>query len=358
MADLLRPVRGGWATLAAATERPPVRASIDVDVVWQRFNFEWATDAENGAEQDTYWWWARSIRMDPNEVIADDGEGGLWSVPFTTDGEDQVTFGQPTRVRETFVPVAASDGAAATALVERRRQRVIAAALERPEKPDRSITAASSATIEEDERMTDAQRRALARAYGLAEDATEEQINERIAADDTATVVAETEPVVETTESTAEHAPGSETEQPEAERELVAASAAAATRQTLNLPVTATDQEVAEAVARLHAGAQAGEEARRTQLAAERDRLVDDAIKDGRIPPSARQAWRDALDRQPEAEAAALTAMQPGRIPVRERGATPDPDSRDRTSLNRALAASGINTNGRGRGEKVVIRRG
>jgi hypothetical protein len=317
---------------AAATAPAPAVASIDVATISHRFNWEWAMDPDNGASEDTYWWWARSIRVDPNEVIADDGEGNLWSVPFITDGEDAVTFGEPIRVRETYVPVAAADGATATAVVQRRRQRVAAAALDQPAKPD--PTTATAATTPEEEAqsdMTDEQRRALALSLGLSEDASETDIHEAAAAR------AQADPPDE---------PETPVEQPEAEVETTEVETpepvAASLRTVLGLPGTATEAQIRERVAELDAGARAGAEARATQLRSERDQLVDAAVRDGRIAPSVRDAWRQALDARPDEEAAALAALPTDRIPVSERGSTPQTDQTNPGSLGRALAASGL----------------
>lgn len=354
--DLMRPFRGGWASAAATAVPDPPRASVDASLIRERFNFDWATDSENGAEQDTYWWWARSIRVDPDEVIADDGEGNIWSVPFTTDGTDAITFGTPVRVAETYVPVAAGEGVAATAAVQRRRQRVLASALEQPTKPDPNANPAAS---QPDERtpMDDAVRQALARQHGLdPESATEDEVN-------AAVIAAETP---ETPEP--EHVPGSEEPQPETPAAETPELVAASVRATLGLPESATDEQVAAAARELRDGAQAGHQARRTQETAALDATVNAAVSDGRIAPSARDAWRQAIDpgEHPDPSATArataererLTALPANRIPVSQRASTPDPASRDTDSLRRAMAASGLNREGRSRGQEEVIRRG
>lgn len=156
---------------------PPAQASVDVGVVRDRFNFDWTmSDPIDGT--DTFWWWARSIRIDPAEIIADDGEGNLWSVPFSTDGANEVTFGEPVSVRETFVPVAVSEGAAATAMVTRSRQRVLATQLARPDKPARPGTATAAA---DDQEVTAMDAAELRSTLGLPEDATDDQVRERLA---------------------------------------------------------------------------------------------------------------------------------------------------------------------------------
>jgi hypothetical protein len=64
------------------------------------------------------------VWVDPNQVIADDDEGHLFRVPFTTDDNGNVTFGDPVRVMQEFrdLPaVAASAWRASSPLVSRRR---------------------------------------------------------------------------------------------------------------------------------------------------------------------------------------------------------------------------------------------
>jgi hypothetical protein len=356
--DLLRPFRGGWDGVAMMAPSPaPAIASVDANTVRWRFDWEWCFDPDNGAEGDTSWWWARSVRVDPNEVIADDGEGHLWSVPFSTDGTDTITWGEPQRVAETFVPVAAAEGAMATEVVRRRRQRVAASFAERPDKstrPDQPNPAASAATTEQEEStVMDVDTTLLRRRLGLPDDATEEQIQQALAA----------EPP-----ETEERVPGSEEEQPAeptAEtRELE--PAAAAVRETLGLPASATDEQVAQAARELRDGARAGAQEARHRQTTELDGLVDAAVQDGRIAPSARGAWRQAIDpgESPSAaataradqERAALAALPTNRVPVTARGAAPSTD-KNSGSLGRALAASGLSRREAPK-EGEVIRRG
>jgi hypothetical protein len=302
-----------------AGQKPDARASVDVSTIRERFNFGWAMDSDNGAEQDTYWWWACSVRVDPAEVIADDGEGGLWSIPFSTDGADEVTFGTPVRVRETFVPVDASEGVAATEAVTRRRQTVLASELAKPEKPDRDNPAASRPRTE-DAMSPGIDIAALRSRTGMSEedlpdDATEEQINAALAA----------EPEAETPEDTPEETPG---ETPEAE----VPEPAAASERTVTV-----DRAQWE---RTQRDAEAGAAARRSQLSAELDTEADDAVRDGRITPASRADWRSAIDpgENPDAaatarataEKTALKGLTAGRVPVDgEKGTQPSASAGD-----------------------------
>lgn len=65
--------------------------------------------------------------------------------------------------------------------------------------------------------------------------------------------------------------------------------------------------------------AQAGREAREAQVKAERNALVDAAVKDGRIAPAERDAWFAKLETGTGAEQV-LAALKPGVIPVDQIG--------------------------------------
>lgn len=87
---------------------------------------------------------------------------------------------------------------------------------------------------------------------------------------------------------------------------------------TLPPGVVTIDQEVLEG---LRADAAAGREARNAQVAAHREGLVRAAIKDGRIPTSAKAGWLQALANDPDGSSEqALAGLQKGLIPVDEIG--------------------------------------
>lgn len=349
----LRKVRGGWASAAAAATAPaPTVASVDTYTIRHRFNFDWAMHQDEFTEEDTYSWWATSIRVDPDEVWAEDYEGNLWVVPFSTDGADEVTFGTPERARLVAVPVAASAGVQANQLVGRARQRVLAVNLERPDKPGRTpnpTTAAVPPDTEGSTDMDDAVREALARAHGLDPAASVEDVN-------AAVLAAQAEP--QAPETPEVEAPAAEVEH-EAVPELAAAAAA------LGLPATATAEEIAATATEIRRGSEAGATVARSLEVQALDQAADAAVADGRIFPSARDSWRSAMDPgenpTPEtiaraaAERQALAALSPNRVPVRERGATPDANAAGGASLTRALSASGLTRN-RSTNEEVTRR--
>lgn len=70
----------------------------------------------------------------------------------------------------------------------------------------------------------------------------------------------------------------------------------------------------------LLADAAAGRAARDQQVAEHRTRLVDEAVRDGRIPVARKEHWIQALAADPEGNEATLAALAPGLVNVTERG--------------------------------------
>lgn len=174
------PATGGVAASGRVGPVPdgpkPVTAEADVDKVIVAFCEEFCVG-------DRYCWWPRSFRVDPNAVIADDEEGGLWRVTATTDEEQNVNWGEPEAVLQTFVPAAARSAAFASAansgeLIEGR---VAARFASRAELPDEVPAHVREGGVDgsgntSGMNFTAEQRTGLIAKHGLAEDATDEQI--------------------------------------------------------------------------------------------------------------------------------------------------------------------------------------
>lgn len=315
--DLQRVLEDGFETVAVAAARTPeegrmpedTTASVEIGTIRQRFNFEWTV--ENDAEPDTYWWWCRDVLIDPHEVIADDDEGNLWAVPFTTDGKDTVTFGEPEKRRIEYVPVNATATTIVARVRDRKGQRVLASNLERPEKPAPK-TAASSQPDPQEETVPDIDMDKLRERLELPADATEEQINEALGK-------APEAPVTPTDEIPAEPEAGTETPAAQ-EAESVAASAAAERGVTVDK----------DALAQLQAEAKAGNEARQTQLAADRTAFLDNAVGKGKFPPAAKASYREQLDKGGDIEASTrkfIEELPDNTVPVSEVGVAGREDS-------------------------------
>jgi hypothetical protein len=131
------------AVSMGAVPNGPVSLEADVDKVIDVFYSEFCVD-------ERYWWWARAVRVDPNVIIADDDEGSLWRVPIQTDADQNITFGEPERVIQTFQPApeakAVLAAAAQTAPSGGRTLKAFAAReqtvpSERRERPEGGVTA-------------------------------------------------------------------------------------------------------------------------------------------------------------------------------------------------------------------------
>lgn len=330
--DLQRLTAGGPAAMSAAREETPSMPALSVseNEVRQRFNFEWATDPESifedadGNTVDTYWWWAREIRIGPEEVIADDDAGHLYRVPFSVTDRDEVVFGDPQRVRVQYVAASgaptdqqteravhveanASVRQQAVACFARRGQSVAASFTDRPTKP--TPTAASTRPEREESTMPGITPEQLARLRELPEDADQSAIDAALTGDEPA---AETEPDSEPVET------------PAAQPEPVAAAVATERGVTVDR----------DALAQLQADAAAGRQARDEQLRADRETYLTAAIGRGKFPPAARAAYASQLAQGGEVEAATrrfIDALPDNTVPLDPIGSGADLSSASAT---------------------------
>jgi hypothetical protein len=71
---------------------------------------------------DQAWWWIRAIYLDPNELIIDDDEGGLYRVGFDVNG-DEIAFEDPKTVKIKYVN--ASNGGVGSETINAGREHVV-----------------------------------------------------------------------------------------------------------------------------------------------------------------------------------------------------------------------------------------
>lgn len=307
-------------SLAGATA--PVSLEADVDAVIETFYSEFCVD-------DRYWWWARAIRVDPNVVIADDDEGSLWRVPIQTDGDQNITFGEPERVLQTFTPAPEARAALAAAAQagprEGRTLKAFAAREQsapegRKEHPEGGV--AASASIR-DVKFTDAQLVQLRSRLGLKEDADEATILAALEGDDEGAGEGEGSgegggqmpPEGQAPEGTPAEGEGTEgegTESGEGEGEGSGEGAEAS-----ESPTVSVDKGV---LAQLKDDAAAGRAARDQQIATHRESVLKAALKSGKIAPASKEAWAKKLAAAPEATEAELEALPENLLPVDEVG--------------------------------------
>jgi hypothetical protein len=242
------------------------------------------------AEQQ--WWWVRSTYVDPNELIVDDDEGGLYRVTYDVSG-NKVTFSEPTEVKIKYVNAAQEIAASAT---------YASRSESRPE------------TTKED--TVDSKE--IRERLGLPEDASDEDVRAALDAakaeepgdgedgDGDGTDPAEEEGADD------EGAGEEEGADTPAEPEAVAAG---------------TKTIDAQEYDRLMAAANQGVEARTKQLNDERDADLDAAIKAGKFAPARRDHYEAAYKADPKGTKALLASLEPGLVPVDEVGQVPSDES-------------------------------
>lgn len=268
----------------------PVSAKADVDKVLRAFFNEWAQD-------EKYWHWPRAVWTDPNEIIVDNDEGGLYRLPFSSDEQQNVTFGDPVDVLETFVDVAAAEQKKGTL------EKVFAS---REALPERSTKAGSRP---DDKEVSMGFEQKVRESLGLAEDATEEEVLEAAAK----AAQAESSSPEADDENTSP-----ETNAPETDKETNAPEA------EVEEPVAASTKVVdAEEYERLKQGAQAGIEAKEKEEQRERDTILAEAIRLGKFSPARKDHWNTLLEKDPEGTKATIDNLEPGLVPVNENGVTP-----------------------------------
>jgi hypothetical protein len=286
--------------LAGSGRKPPkganvvVRAQVEVEDVRREFYNQVAVN-------DKPWWWIRSIRLDPDEVIATDEDSGqLYRIPFSVT-EREVTFGEAVAVYEAFVDEPVQDQqplAAATAIVASWSN----AASSRP-KTEGHVDA-----------------KALRAQLGLPEDATDEQVTARItelrASADTGGSGSQ-DPPPNDNDDTDDDTEGddadddveNDTENDDAGTQVPAEGA----------PVAANSGTVtldAETYAQLKAGAEAGAKARSVQVKARREGKVKAAIEKGKIPAARKKHYLTLMEKDEQGTTDLLASLAEGVIPV------------------------------------------
>lgn len=240
--------------------------------------------------------WIGEMYVDPLELIVhNDADGSILRVPYTVAANGDVTFAEPQKVKVTYVAARAAGDTGRVVFASRTESRPgeRPAASTTPEPSTATAAepaAAGGTTPTPEEPMSSTLLDGLRQQLGLAADADE------------ATVLAAN---AEALSERAETAP-------------VAAST----------PPAGVVQVDATALEELRQQAAAGAAARAQQETEQRQRTVDAAIRDGRIPPARRDAWLAQLSADPGAETV-LAQLAKGTVPVNEVGIDTAPEDSD-----------------------------
>jgi hypothetical protein len=308
-----------------------LRAQVDAEDIRRQYY--------DSTGPDQFWWWIRSMFVDPNELIVEDEDtGNLYRVPFETKG-DVVTFSDPVAVKVVFKDKPAN---------QQPDKQAAAWMVTQPPPAGRSIAVyanrAESRPDQEEQHVgvtTEVDPVALRNSLGLADDASDEEVRTALAS---AGFV--TQPGHETGSSddrapAAEQPGTSATSEPGApDNTAPAGPTDPAVAQPTETPSTTDDAGTVEPVAAssdtvrldrttyndLRRQAQQGATAFERQEVESRDRILTAAVSEGRIPPSRRSHWEGMLERDPEGATVLLTAAEDkgglakGLVPVKARG--------------------------------------
>jgi len=309
------PVEGAVPVDAATVDGVTVvpKMSADVEQVIDAFCAE---INELSPQDPQYWWWPIGLETDSGKLICDDEEGGLQAVPYTTDEDTNVTFGEPYRVIKRY-EAAPEPAEMAAVLLHGKPDVIFRSPAETPlasrhagrKKDPKAGGSKASAPIPGMDFSTlspDARKR-LAVSLSLGEEATDEEITEALEAD------------------TGDGGDGGSGDGDPAAGGAPAAGDPADPADP-QVPADAATVSVDKATYdRLIAGAEAGARAEAKQIADHRTGVLDAAIAAGKIMPSSREAWAAKLSAAPEATEAEIEKLAPGLVPVLQAGHSIEP---------------------------------
>lgn len=290
----------GVDTEMPAAAKAGVTCSVNMEDVRRSFYETVATQ-----DSDQYWWWIRAVMLDPNEVIVDDDEGGLFRVPFSMNKKGDVSWDDPIPVAIKYVdqPVSASTAG-----------QVIA-----------SSYSSSEFSRPHGRDIVNVDKGKLKKVLGMSADATEDDIRKTLAEkSDEEEVTGEP-----TTADPDQDESGSEGEESEESSE----SEGGVTPGTVppgmpDAPAQPGKMSGAvlvdrETLATLQRNSNMGVQAWERQRKSDRDSYLHAAVQNGKFPPARFAHWQEAWDRDPDGIKAQIDSMPEGLIPVGQIGGAP-----------------------------------
>lgn len=276
-----------------------IAATVDVEDVRRSF---YETVAAPGTDQ--YWWWIRSLQIDPMQAIVEDEDAGqLYRIPYSTDGTN-VTWGTPVAVEIHYVDIATPLAASAA--------------------PCTFYASAADSRPAERSKMDPKQLRS---DLGLAEDASDADVTAKLkelqAAASSPRGETEGEPAPDGGEGTPAPAPapappGTETGAPQG-----ATSTAASSAPAIPEGMVLVDKDALDGI---RAGASRADELWKDKEKNERDTAITAAVKEGKFPRARIEHYAKMWDADKEGTKALLASMEPGMIPVDEVGGHGSPE--------------------------------
>jgi hypothetical protein len=289
------------------TVTPVIEAQAAVDDVRRCFY-------DTVAIGDQYWWWIRDMLIDPNELIVDDDDGGLYRMTFAIADDGEVTLGEPTPVKIEYADVSAKQAVAIAAQgMVAGRGKAIAAHY------DNRAASRTKATRKENDKMDP---KAIAKRLGLDDGASEEDIVaklDELQAASTVTPSGGNPPAAPDGDpEDSDDDNDSETDENDKEGETETTPATETLQQlAAKQGLAVVDKATLDTIA---AGAKAGADLKAERDKDTRDRLIAAAVQSGKIPPARKDHYAKMYDADPEGTKTLLAEMA-SVIPLGERGA-------------------------------------
>lgn len=290
-----------------------ILADADISRIRRQFYDRAMNNELDGVDENTYWWWVRGERYADDGglylIVEDDDNGDLYKFDVEVNKED-VTFSTPTQVRVEYVKAATADQrrAVVAGMAVADKHLVVHASRADTGGPEKSTTKGAST-------MDEAKRKKLAASVGLPEDATEEQISAKLkevraAAEDAGAEGLDPEQDPEVTPpAPSGTAPTGLEDDPKPDEDpavdgdgtvRVDAAVWKQTREGASLALTHENERI---------------------TARQKDK-IDKAVHAGKFPPARRAHYTALMAADEEGTTAMLDTLQPGLIPVDQRGDT------------------------------------
>lgn len=261
------------------------RASVNVEDVRRSF---YETVAAPGT--DHYWWWIRTVQIEPQQVIVDDDDSGeLYRIPYSI-VNDEVEWGDPVAVEIEYVDLPEDAAIAA-----------------------KQTTFYASAADSRPAERNQMDPKKLRETLGLSEDASDEDVTAKLTE-----LQAAQKPAGETGEPAPEGEP-----QPDDEGEGSKKDPALAASEGLKIPdgMVLVDAATFE---QTKTGATRANELWEERERTERDTAIRAAVDVGKFPPARAAHFAKLWDADKEGTKAIIAALQSGVIPVTELGTSED----------------------------------
>jgi hypothetical protein len=268
------------------------------------------------------WWWIRQVLVNPLQLVVDDDEGGLYLVDVTVDASDNVTYGEPQKVKVEYV--AASAGAAALAEVHKDGQ-IVAASYEDAVASGGKVKAADGGEDDEEEEsdMPKLSDDAIRRLGLDPTKATDDEISAAVlakisaAAEDADGDEDDGDDEGDSSDDTSDGDDDDTSSDDDASTTTTTTPATPTTTPQVPEGMVLVDSEQWQTVQQEVAASAAD---RKKNAVKERDNFIAAAVKDGKFPRARADHYKTLWASDPKGTKVLIENLAPGLVPVTEIG--------------------------------------